>query len=179
MQTMKNLQAPFLGALLLLAAIGCRKNDLNDKPSPDLSEVSTAGNSVLKKSDWVSQSNWTKVEQPSYTVFYTNIKTDDVTSDVADNGLIRVFKSGNENNPISLPFEETAGSQKLYWYYQVTKGNIMIAVDVYGNGSNPTQSQLFKNVVLDKKAIESFESKGTSKVELMNLSYDKLMEAGK
>ena len=55
----------------------------------------------------------------------------------------------------------------------------MIAVDVYGDRSNPTQSQLFKNVVLDKKAIASFEAKGISKVELMNLSYDKLMEAGK
>lgn len=119
------------------------------------------------------------MEQPSYTVFYTNIKADDVTSDVGDNGLIRVFKSSNENSPISLPFEETVGTRKLYWYYQVTEGNIMIAVDVYGDRSNPAQPQLFKKVVLDKKAVASFEAKGTSKVDLMNLSYDKLMEAAK
>lgn len=174
---MKKLQAPFFGVLLLVAAVGCRKDKLNDAPSQELSELSSPSSSETTESGWQSQQNWVKVEQPNHTVFYTNIKTDAVTADAADNGLVRVFKSGNSNAPISLPFEETVGSQKLYWYYQVTEGNVMIAVDVYGDRSNPAQSQLFKHLVLDKQAIASFEAKGTSKVELMNLSYDKLMQA--
>jgi hypothetical protein len=176
---MKKLQAPFFGVLLLVTAVSCRKDKISDTPSSDLSEMSSLSVSEKIETGWQSQQNWTKVEQPSYTVFYTNLKTDAVSADAAENGLVRVFKSGNNNTPISLPFEETVGSQKLYWYYQVTEGNIMIAVDVYGDRANPAQLQLFRHVVLDKQAIASFEAKGTSKVELMNLSYDKLVEAGK
>lgn len=173
---MKKLKAPLFGVLLLVAAVSCQKDKINDAPLQESSEVSSLSNSENTEIGWQSQQNWTKVEQPSYTVFYTNIKTSAVTSDAADNGLVRVFKAGSDNTPVSLPFEETMGSQKLYWYYQVTEGNIMIAVDVYGDRSNPAQSSLFKQVVLDKQAVASFEAKDISKVELMNLSYDKLVE---
>lgn len=172
---MKKLKAPLFGVLLLVAAVSCQKDKINDAPLQESSEVSSLSNSENTEIGWQSQQNWTKVEQPSYTVFYTNIKSSAVTSDASENGLVRVFKA-DDNTPVSLPFEETVGSQKLYWYYQVTEGNIMIAVDVYGDRSNPAQSALFKQVVLDKQAIASFEAKGTSKVELMNLSYDKLIK---
>ena len=175
---MKKLQAPVAGILLLLAVSSCRK-DLNETQAPEFQETaSVALNSEkanLAETGWQTSTDWTAVEQPTYSVYYTNIKSGSVTADAAEKGLIRVFKADDQGNSISLPFEETAGSQKLYWYYQVTEGNIMIAVDVYGDKSNPTTSAKFKNIVLTPETINSFESKGHNKADLMTMSYDQLI----
>ena len=69
----------------------------------------------------------------------------------------------------SLPFEEVIQGEKRYWYYQVTAGNIMVAVDVYGNSSNPMLDKQFKTVVISKEGIVEFESQGESKEDLMSL----------
>lgn len=175
---MKKLQAPVAGLLLLLAVSSCKK-DLNETQAPEFQEteavsISSDNSSNLVESGWETGSDWTAVEQPNYSVYYTNFKSDAITADVADNGLIRVFKADEQGKSIALPFEETKGSQRLYWYYQVTEGNIMVAVDVYGDKSNPTTSAMFKNLVFSQEAISDFESKGNSKADLMRKSYEDL-----
>jgi hypothetical protein len=175
---MKKLQAPVAGLLLLLAVSSCKK-DLNETQAPEFQETTSVSidsdnSSSLVESGWETSSDWTAVDQPNYSVYYTTFKSSDVTSDVADNGLIRVFKADEQGNTISLPFEETKGSQRLYWYYQVNEGNIMVAVDVYGDKTNPTTSAKFKNVVFSKEAISEFETKGLNKADLLIKSYKDL-----
>ena len=174
---MKKLQAPVAGLLLLLAVSSCKK-ELNENQAPEIQETEAVSmnskTSALVESGWETATDWTAVEQSNYSVYYTTFKSDNITADVADNGLIRVFKADEKGNTISLPFEETKGSQKLYWYYQVTEGNIMVAVDVYGGKADPTTSAQFKNVVFSQEAIGSFESKGINKADLMMKSYESL-----
>lgn len=177
---MKNLQAPIAGILLLLVAAGCRK-DLNENMTPEVPEsnievaAATVGTNGITESAWEAGSEWTTVEQPSFTVYHTNIKSDAVSADAAEKGMIRVFKTDdNGQSTRSLPFEETKGSQRLYWYYQVTEGNIMIAVDVYGNKSNPATSSQFKNIVITSDAVTGFEAQGQTKADLMRMSHDNL-----
>jgi hypothetical protein len=149
---------------------------------PENTPNAIAAETGALESGWEAGNTWTAIEQPTHSVYYTKINADAVTADAADNGLIRVFKiagSGETSSTVSLPFEETKGSQKLYWYYQVTEGTIMIAVDVYGDKTNPAQSSLFKHVVLSKDAVSKFEEKGTTKADLMELSYEKIAEVSK
>ena len=84
--------------------------------------------------------------------------------------MIRIVKANGTGNSVqSLPFEETVNGTKYYWYYQVTEGNVMIAVDVYGTDSNPAQGSIFKSVVLTKDAVADQETKGNTKAKLMSM----------
>lgn len=180
---MKNLKTPIAVLFIAIAAVSCRKTQQEVQTvEQEATPNAVAANTGIAESSWQSPAEWNSVEQPTHTVFYTNIKTSEITADAAEKGMIRVFKvanSGGTSSSVALPFEETNGSQKSYWYYQVTEGNIMIAVDVYGGKANPAQTSLFKHVVLSSDAVSEFESKGTSKADLMELSLDKVTAAGK
>ncbi len=179
---MKKTQAPFLALFILLFAAGCRKemSDINTQETPESDVISVQSKTTgIAESGWTENSDWNMVEQPSHNVYFTNIATDAITAAAADKGMVRVFKAGANGESVSLPFEETKGSQKLYWYYQVTEGNIMIAVDVYGSKSNPATSSQFKHIVMNQEAVSTFESNGTSRSDLMELSADELVQAGK
>lgn len=168
-------------ALLFLIFSGCKKNEVKSS-SHDNTNVISKPTSGINESEWQPANEWSGVEQPQYSIFYTNIKSKAVTSDAAEKGMIRVFKinsSGNSTESIALPFEETNGAQKLYWYYQVTEGNIMISVDAYGSKTNPAEKTLFKYVILSNDVVDAFEKKGTSKSDLMRMSYDGISEATK
>ena len=170
---MKSLKTPLLGLLLLLAILGCQKDlQQNQLPpengQPKVSAVSKNAN--VTESEWKANLNWSSVELPSHSVFYTNVKTD-ISAETADQGLVRIFKSSGSNAQ-SLPFEENVNGRKYYWYYQVTEGNVLISVDVYGSKENP--GGIFKSVVLNKEAVSGFEAKGYSKTELMKMPLETL-----
>jgi hypothetical protein len=176
---MKNLKMPLAVLLIVITAVSCRKSE-NEFQQPQVATEETVSAASLPegitKSDWQSAPAWNKVEQPTYSIYTSNIKGD-ISAESAEQGLIRVFKtpSGDHSSPIALPFEETVNGQKQYWYYQVTEGNVMIAVDVYGSKAiTPADQSQFQLVVVNKDAISSFEGKGTSRANLMDLSYDKI-----
>ena len=176
---MKKLQAPIAGLIILLAAASCKK-DLQQNQMPEQAietSQATVANSApegISESEWQTSSSWTAVERPTHSVFYTDIKAD-ISSETAEQGLIRIVKTSNSGNTVqSLPFEETVNGNKYYWYYQVTEGNVMIAVDVYGSKSNPAQGSLFKSVVLTKEAISGHEAKGNTKAELMSMPVEEI-----
>ena len=179
---MINVRVPLAASLLLLLIFSCRKNDLKNSSLENKSNVIAKHADGVNESDWQKGSEWAGVEQPQYSIYYTNIKADAITADAAEKGMIRVFKidnSGKSTESVALPFEETKGSQKFYWYYQVTEGNIMISVDIYGSKENPADKSLFKYVVLSNEVVDGFEKKGTSKSDLMRMSYDGITEATK
>lgn len=176
---MKKLQAPIAGLILLLTAASCKK-DLQQsqmpEPAIESSQVTVASNSApdgISESEWQTGSSWTAVERPTHSVFYTDIKAD-ISSETSEQGLIRILKTSNSGTVQSLPFEETVNGNKHYWYYQVTEGNVMIAVDVYGSTSNPAQGSLFKSVVLTKEAVSGHEAKGNTKARLMSMPVEEI-----
>jgi hypothetical protein len=168
------LKTPFAGLAILCTVLSCQKDaqQLNTTDNPPISTAASTQNLNLVESDWNKNLTWNKIELPSHTVFYTNVKTS-ISAETETQGLIRVFKSSNSSTSHSLPFEETIDGQKNYWYYQVTEGNVMISVDVYGK-NNPTTGSAFKSVVLNKEAVTKLEAKGNTRSKLMTTPLETL-----
>lgn len=166
---MKNLKTPIAGLALLCAILSCKK-DVQQEITPDKNQTLTSGSTQnqIIESAWNKNLTWTKVELPSHNVFYADIKTN-ISAETESEGAVRIFKSSTSSNPQALPFEETVNGHKYYWYYQVTEGNVMISVDVYGTQENPSTENAFKSIVLSKGAVADLEAKGNSRVSIMTL----------
>jgi hypothetical protein len=165
------------GVLLLCAMVSCKKDQLESTSQND-PQLKTVSSEQIKNSetDWSAATQVEKADRTSHTVFYTNIKAPDITAETANESLVRIFKKDNSGKISSraLPFEETNGSQKAYWYYEVSEGNIMVSVDVYGNRDNPFANSSFKYIVMDDTDMQKLLSKGITKKDLKRLSYDDL-----
>lgn len=174
---MINLKTPFAVLILLATASSCRK-DIHESIPPAAEEINQTELSIapvktgINESDWQQGLSWSKVERPTHTVYFTNIAAD-VTAQTAEQGLVRIFSTAGSGNE-SLPFETSVNGQKQYWYYQVTEGNIMISVDVYGSSSNPGETSKFKSVILDKTAVAELKSNGKTEADLMNMPAEAL-----
>ena len=177
---MKNVSIPLTAALLLLLTFSCRKTDVKSSSLDNHPNIIAKHTDGVNESGWQAASEWAGVEQPQYSIFYSNIKVSAISADASEKGMVRIFKindSGKSSESTALPFEETIGSAKYYWYYQVTEGNIMLSVDVYGSKTNPAEKSLFKYVILSNEVVDGFEKKGTSKSDLMSMSYQGITEA--
>ncbi len=175
---MKNLKTPIAVMLVFSAVLACNKMDLQEETQNEINANASAKTQVqgVSESEWKSTSEWNAVDQSGRAAFFTTISAPEITADAAEKGLVRVFKLNgtDQSTLVSLPIEETSGANKNYWYYTVTDGQIMISVDVYGSTENPAAKSLFKYVVLNSEAVAEVEKKGTSKVDLMELPYEKM-----
>src|SRR4029079_8104433 len=115
------------GVLLLYVIASCRKNQLEEISAKDNDETIVAQQTQISESAWTAPTQWNTAERPTHTVYYTNITADNITDENADNSLVRIYLKDNSGKMSSrvLPFEENIGSQKFYWYYEVTAGNNM------------------------------------------------------
>jgi hypothetical protein len=163
------------GVLLLCAIVSCRKNQLEGISEKENIQTASTQNQA-SESDWMPATQWNTAERPTHTVYFTNIKTGNITAANANNALVRIYKKDNSGkiSSTALPFEENVGSQKLYWYYEINEGEIMVSVDVYGSKTNPLTNSSFKYIILDNATVGDMESKGISKKQLMRMSYEDL-----
>jgi hypothetical protein len=168
---MKHLKTPFIGLAILCTILSCQK-DVQQQNSPE-DNPSVAIEKTIIESDWSKNLSWSKVELPSHTVFYTNIKTS-ISAETESQGLVRVFKSSHSSATQSLPLEEVVNGKNFYWYYQATEGNLMISVDVYGSAENPATTAAFKSVVLTRGAVTNFETKGNTRTSIMTMPLEEL-----
>jgi hypothetical protein len=135
----------------------------------------------VHESAWEKTAAWTTVEQPTYSISYSNLKAS-ISAEDAEQGLIRVFKADDAAKASvshSLPYEDKINGKQVYWYYQVTEGNLMLSVDAYGAKASAVDKSLFKYVVIGKDVIASLEDKGISKASLMDMSYEDLVKITK
>ena len=164
------------GVLLLCTIVSCKKDQL-ESASQKESQLNSLSTEQIKNSEteWSAPVQIEKAERSNHTVFYTNIKAPDITAESADE-FVRIFKKDNSGRISShaLPVEETNGSQKTYWYYEISEGNIMISADVYGDRINPFTNSSFKYIVIDDSDVQNIQSKGINKKDLKKLSYDDL-----
>jgi hypothetical protein len=166
---MKNVKFSILGLSLLLLAASCKKDDFQESASTATTQASDAG--------WQTAANWETVNQQTFSVQYFTIDDENITDDVADNGLVLVFKK-NAGAINALPFEEAnTGTAKAeestanYWYHQVTKGSLLVSCDVNNASATPNTANSFKYIIITPEKLQSLETDGYTAEKLMNLSY--------
>jgi hypothetical protein len=100
-------------------------------------------------------------------VYSSTIEDAAITSDVASNGLVLVYKKGSAEN-MALPSEE---GKSFFWYYQVSEGSLQIHADAYGSRQPGTDVSV-QYFVLTADKLAQLDSDGYSKAELMKLTYE-------
>jgi hypothetical protein len=152
---------------LVLVFASCRKMDL---PAPKATETVKAANAVAAPvSAWKSVDNWTSTKQENSTAFSTRITDNALTSDNVSNGLVLVYKQ--EGGVIrSLPYRDKTTAQ--YWYYQASENDITINVDAQGS-TNISDKATFRYFIVTEQKIKDLEAQGTSKLELMKMTFEK------
>ena len=172
---MKNVKFPILALSLVLLTTSCQKNDFSEEPATEVAP--TTALTDADAAGWQTSTTWEVADQETFSVQYFTIEDAAITSEVADNGLVLLYKkSGQAVN--ALPFEESAststeGTESAaanYWYHQVTEGSLLISRDVYGK-ETPDVASAFKYFVITPDKLQALEADGYTTETLMNLKY--------
>jgi hypothetical protein len=165
---MKKLKLPILGLGLLLAAVSCKKTDVLPTDSSAVTAKTASIQSAPVSSEWKTLANWSSASKDKFTAFNTKISDSSISNAVTSNGLVLVFKKdGNTIN--SLPYQDKTSNS--YWYYQISAGTVQINCDSYSTNQS-VSNQSFTYFVLSPSQVKDLETKGHSKMDLMQLTYD-------
>jgi hypothetical protein len=173
---MKNVKLPILGLSLVLLITSCQKDDFKEETLTDV-PASTIGLNEADSVGWKASGAWETADQETFSVRYFSIEDANITEDVAENGLVLLFKK-NSKAVTAMPFEEEGGaaaeegvSKANYWYHQVTEGSLLISCDVYESGKAPGAENSFKYFIVTPEKLKTLETSGHTTEELMGLSY--------
>jgi hypothetical protein len=126
---MKNVKLSILGLSLVLLAASCQKDDFKEETLTDV-PASTIGLDEADSVGWNASGAWETADQETFSVRYFSIEDANITEDVAENGLVLLFKK-NSNSVNAMPFEEEGAaaseegvSKANYWYHQVAEGRL-------------------------------------------------------
>lgn len=147
-----------LSLISLLAFASCKKDHLEEVPSPQSAETPAVATQV---STWKAVENWTG----SNNSFSASLSDESISSDVAQNGLVLLYA---KDNTIQLLPGKVG---KTYFYYQVQEGSIQINAN-----SDVNKALQFSYVVFSKDELSSLEQKGVSRSQLMNMSYEQVSQ---
>ena len=174
---MKNVKLPILGLSLVLLITACKKDDFKEESLTDV-PASTIGLNEADTVGWKTSGAWETADQETFSVRYFSIEDANITEDVAENGLVLLFKK-NSKAVTALPFEEEGAgaveegiSKANYWYHQVTEGSLLVSCDVYESGKAPGAAEnSFKYFIVTPEKLQILEADGHTTEELMGLSY--------
>ena len=175
---MKSLKPSIFGMFLLISVVGCKKNDFKDELVNE--NLLTTATQAKDAAGWASLNKWEFASQEDFSVFYTTIQDAQLTAEVADNGLVLVFKKDG-TSVSALPVEEKTKSESHYWYHQITEGKILISVDTYGTSIAPDAAKAFKYFIITPEKLAQLTTTGHSLDQLMNLNHQEaasLLSAG-
>ncbi|MFL5787159.1 MAG: hypothetical protein ACJ748_03830 [Flavisolibacter sp.] len=178
---MKNLRVPLFGVAIVLFLFSCKKNDMQapvtQSTTTNTAKINVDSTQSLKSSSaWTALSNWQVANQQSFNLYYKSIPEAKITSAVASNGLVLVYKKSANNTIVRLPFEEKTGSQlSNYWYYQVSNGKVLISRDSYNNAQASSQDN-FQYVIFTPDQLAKLEAKGYDRNKLMGISYEEVVK---
>jgi hypothetical protein len=160
---MKNYKLAVLGLVLILTIVSCKKEDIQ-KTNTDSQAISSSG--TIQTAKWISINNWSLSTTENAATYFSKMSDTLIANEVAKSGLVLVYmKTGNEIQ--SLPFEEK--DTKTFWYYQVSKGSIIINSD-NNDGKNLNQHS-FSYIIITPEQLSTLEASGKTKFDLMQLSY--------
>jgi hypothetical protein len=159
-----------LGFSLLLLITSCKKNDVQHEDTTTNPTAITAP-AITKASEWRSFTNWTSSKEEKFTSHSSKVTDSTITNAVATSGLVLAFsKAGNTIQ--ALPFQEK-GTNDSYWYYQISKDAITLSCDSY-KGTAPVNTTEFKYFVFTPDQLKDLETKGYSKMKLLQLTYEEV-----
>ena len=176
---MLNYKSSILAVSLAFVMASCSKIDFEEEA---VSEVAVHSEIAANAVGWQSSFVWETVGQDELSVHYVTIEDDGITTDVADDGLVLLFKR-NGASVSSLPIEEGAGAQESateesaaplskYWYHQVSAGNLLITCDDYAKSGTPEGANSFKYFIITPEKLQSLSTEGYTAESLMALDYD-------
>lgn len=169
---MKNIKPSVLGLVLIVAIASCSKKDVySDSANQDSSIQSSSVAVPADTTSWHSAAQWETAKQDNHSVSYFNIADAKITSEVASEGLVLVYKKKG-GTTVAIPYEEKNGNESTYWYHQVTEGNLLILSDSNGKTSQPSADNSFKYIVITPDQLKSLETQGHSKSNLMDMTYE-------
>jgi hypothetical protein len=173
---MKNVKLSILGLSLVLLVASCKKEDFKEETLAD-APASTIGLDEADSVGWNASGTWETADQETFSVRYFSIEDVNITEDVADNGLVLLFKK-NGNSVNAMPFEEEGAaaseegiSKANYWYHQVAEGGLLISCDVYESAKAPGAENSFKYFIITPEKLKTLEADGHTTEALMGLSY--------
>jgi hypothetical protein len=160
---MKNYKLPVWGCALMLLMAACKKEDVRQT---DLNNGLLSG-LTSKLSQWNTVTSWSSAATDDGTTFFSNLPDSAITSEIANGGLVLVFrKTGSAIQ--ALPVQEK--DSKTYWYYQVAKGSLRINAD-NNEGKKNLSAQSFSYFVITPEKLSALEAGGKTKLDLLQLSY--------
>lgn len=153
-----------------MLAASCKKNDiLHKEPAPTADAVSAKANVTSTNAEWNVPGTWAAAKSAGFTTYSTTINDASITNEVLQSGMILVYmKDGSSAK--SLPFKSKEGVEQ-YWYYQAAKNSLQINSDAYTTDAISISSS-FKYFVLSAEKITGLQKSGTSKMQLMTLTYE-------
>jgi hypothetical protein len=160
---------PILGFSLLLLITACKKNDVQQENMEATPTVSAAVSTPVSK--WKTMNNWASSKGEKFTTYASSIGDSSITTAVVNNGLVLAFVK-IENSVNALPFQQK-GTNDAYWYYQVSTENVSFSVDSY-KGTQALNAAEFKYFAFSPEQLKDLETKGYSKIKLMQLSYEEV-----
>lgn len=162
---MKISKPALFGSMLFILA-SCSKTDLQQStPTQNTASISSKSSQV---SSWKSISNWSGSQQQNLKQFSGTLLDSAITSDIVQKGLVLVY-SKNGATVQSLPFNSSNQS----WFYHISAGSVKI--EAIGDVSNLIQGQNFRYIILNNEQLNKLASQGKTKIDLMNLSHDSLL----
>lgn len=174
---MIHIKLPVVGLSLVLLVAACNKKDFTDDRADAAASTVAATDADLS---WTSPAMWENADQGTFSIRYFALQDSSITADVADNGLVLVYKrNGTAIN--ALPFEEATATttnsaqgdaedaaNANYWYHQVSEGTLLISCDVY---TATDAANSFKYFVLTPQKLQRLQTAGYTTEKLMGLNY--------
>ncbi|MBO9681676.1 MAG: hypothetical protein J7502_03200 [Flavisolibacter sp.] len=163
------------GVLLLCLTVSCHKDQIKVDAGQENNTATIASlkNGIIE-SDWIASSTSEVASQPSHSVYHIEINAGNFTH--PGNTVLVFRKDKATHHSVAIPYEETRGNQKIYWYYEVVGDEIMISADVYGGGADPFTTSAFKYLVVSNAAMQDMKRRGINRTQLMTISYENFME---
>ncbi|MGV3767110.1 MAG: hypothetical protein ACO1NW_13345 [Chitinophagaceae bacterium] len=155
-------------AISMLAFTSCSKEN-NEVPETVTGE--TISGEGVTVSAWNTVGKWDENEEEQDGNVSTQFSVAEVSDSILQDGLVLVYaRSGNSVQ--LLPFTDRNNTQ---WYYQAAAGGIFLMGLNAEEGKTSTDTPSFSYVVLSREKILQMESLGKRKLDLMNMSYDALV----
>jgi hypothetical protein len=149
--------------VLFLSMASCKKMDLKQEGLTPEAAIPVAAVAPTAAPAWKGV-NFNAA--PESGAFSGVLADNAISAAVASKGLVLVY-ANNGGSITSLPFTDKATGTS--WYYQVAAGDVRISYETKGELTNAPSFQYF---VVSPDQLKTLETKGTSKMELLDMSYE-------
>jgi hypothetical protein len=160
----------FVVLSVALFATACKKSDYLDANTTTATPGTPAA--ATATSPWKSLVGWQSKNYDKATVFTSRIADSSITSSVLSQGMVLAYKKSGTTIE-ALPLQQTVNGTSYFWFYQATQGGLQISVSESGSSTlAPATDHSLVYFVITPEKLSQLEAQGSTKAQLMNLSYE-------